>query len=361
MEQHGKQGPSDATAGFCDLNLICESAARIGNELAELPCDERSPAVKEGIVEMLADAPDGICPQCGMKLRRADGIRDAAHCTKCGHIYTTACGGAPRWVFSEWGMAHFVGRALAHGWAQPAGEVYHLGEVCQRDLYFAVNPPPRFFSSHNKAEFALVIGSSRAEVPGEWKGEAAYFNELFYYHKNELRVAPNIQRRLLPRERAGLRRGKNRLIHERRDGWLRFIVSLLAKPYNPRDFFRGVIRRGVVCKWFVHNIPGAPNDPKTYKRDYDRFKTYCPPKDRHDFRESAIILLLRQAADPQFTRRVETAEEVTQLLLQLKQGEQKYGHPIEISSKWQYTGDSRGTRTLVAVAPDESPIDEMEF
>ena len=73
-----------------------------------------------------------------------------------------------------------------------------------------------------------------------------------------------------------------------------------------------------------------------------------------------IVLLLKQAADPKFTRRKETAEAITELLVQLKDGETKCGHPIEISSEWQYTGDRRGTRTLVAVS-NADPADGIEM
>ena len=361
MDTEGTFNLAGTAAQYCNLNMICASAAQIGGELAELPCDENGPAVSEGIIVGLKAAPDGKCPECGVKLRRTGVSKDISACPKCGGLYTVNDGGLPRWVVSEQGMARFVARRIAHSWAQPAGDVYHLGEVNQRDLYYSAQPPPQFFKSHNNKLVSLVVGNNHAEIPDSWNGQIAFFNELVYYHKGELRIAPNILGRILPRQGAGLRRGKNRVIHERRDAWLRFLVWLFAKPYDPRHFFRGAIRRNVVCDWFKRNIPGAPTSPKTYKRDYDCFRTFHGKPGEHDFRESAIILLLKQAADPKFENRMETAKAITNLLVQLKEGESKMGHPIEISSEWQYTGDKRGTRTLVAVSTEKNPVDDMVF
>ena len=361
MEDHERNALAAPPADFCDLNAICESAARIGKELAELPCDENSPAVSEGIVVRLAKADNGKCTECGAGLRKAKNLKDVSACPKCGKLYSMSQGDSPRWFIWEKGMATFVARRIAHKWAQPAGDVYNLGEVNQRDVFFSVFPPSQFFKAHNSKLTTLIVGNSGAEIPDGWSGKIAFFNELFYYHDRELRISPNIHGGILPRAGAGLRRGKNRVIHERRDAWLRFLVWLFAKPYDPKQFFRGAIRRNVVCDWFKRNIPGAPTSPKTYKRDYDCFRTYHGKPGEHDFRESAIILLLKQAADPKFGNRMETAQAITNLLVQLKEGETKMGHPIEISSEWQYTGDKRGTRTLVAVSTDKNPIDDMEF
>jgi hypothetical protein len=362
QQNEGNDTAAKASTDFCDLDMICESAARIGFELAELPCDEQSPVVSEGIVVRLPAAADGKCSSCAMKLRRAKNLKDIAFCPKCWKFYSTAAGDAVRWLLSERGMANFVGRKIALGWAQPAGAVFHLGEVNQRDLYFSIRPPSQFFSAHNNKNVSLVVGNSAAEIPNGWNGQLAFFNELFYYHKNELRVAPNICDRILPKARTGLRRGKNRVIHERRDFWLRFLVSLFAKDYNPKDFFKGAIRRTVVRNWFVKTIPGAPSSSKTYKRDYDQFRTYHGKDGECDFREPAIIMLLKKAADPKFTRRKEMAQTITDILLQLKEDEQKFGHAVEIPKcAWQYTGDKSGTRTLVSVAPEDNSIDDLEF
>lgn len=362
MERKGTLPLADATAHYCNLNMICGSAAQIGGELAELPCDEQSPAVSEGIVVRLPKTDNGKCTSCGLKLRKVKTLKDVYACPKCQRMYTAADNDEPHWVVSEEGMANFVGRRIGNGWAQPFGDLYHLGEVNQRDLYFGINPSSEFFTSHNSKAISIVVGHSAAAMPPGWNGSLAFFNELFYYHKekNELRIAPNICGRILPMHRAGLRRGKNRVIHERRDFWLRFLVWLFSRPYNRKDFYKGVIRRKVVCDWFGRNVPGAPGDPKTYKRDYDGFRTYYGKPGERDFRESAIILLLKQAADPKFDRRMETAEALTDLLLQLKRGEEKMGHAIEIAEcKWQYTGDKRGTRELVPVAPAVEP--DFEF
>ena len=364
MQQHkGNDTAAQTPAAFCDLNAICGSAARIGCELAELPCDELSPAVSEGLVVRLEYASNGECPSCGTRLRKTKAIKDVSACPKCGNLYMVAPSNSPRWVVSELGMAKFVARNLAYGWAQPVGDVFHLGEVNQRDIYFAINPPAQFFKAHGK-QVSLIIGNSNAELPDAWSGQMAFFNELFYYHPNENKIgtAPNIQRRILPRAGAGLRRGKNRVIHERRDFWLRFLVSLFAKDYNPKDFFKGAIRRTVVRNWFVKTIPGAPSSTKTYKRDYDQFRTYHGKDGECDFREPAIIMLLKKAADPKFTRRKEMAQTITDILVQLKNDEQKLGHAVEIPKcAWQYTGDKSGTRTLVSVAPEDNSIDDLEF
>ena len=363
MEQNkGNVTSAETSAAFCDLNTICESAARIGCELAELPCDEQSPAVSEGIIARLECASDVKCPSCRTKLRRTKNIKDASSCPKCGNLYTLSPTDTPRWVVSELGMARFVARKLAYGWAQPVGDVFHLGEVCQRDLYFAIKPPAQFFKTHGK-QTSLVIGNSYAELQGELNGSIAYFNELFYYNEkeNKIGIAQNIKRRLLPRAGTGLRRGKNRVIHERRDHWLRFLVSLLAKDYNPKDFYKGTIRRTVVRNWFVKNVPGAPDSTKTYKRDYDQFRTYCGKAGESDFREPAIILLLKQAADPKFNRRRETAQTITDILVRLKTAEEKLGHRVEIPKcEWQYTGDKSGTRVLVPTAPESIPDFDFE-
>ena len=362
-QERGTPPLADATAHYCDLSMICGSAAQIGAELAELPCDEHSPAVSEGIVVRLPKSDNGKCTSCGMKLRKVKTLKDVSMCPRCKQMYSVADENTPRWFVSEEGMAKFVARRIAHNWTQPFGGVFHLGEVNQRDLFFGINPTSEFFTSHNSKEVSVIVGSSAAALPSGWLGSIAFFDELFYYHKekNELRIAPNICGRILPLNRAGLRRGKNRVIHERRDEWLRFIVGLLVKPYNPKHFYKGVIRQGVVCEWFKRNIPGAPTSPKTYKRDYVQFRTYCGERGERDYRESAIILLLKQAADPKFDRRMEAAQAITELLVQLKKGEESMGHPIEISSEWQYTGDKRGTRTLVAVAPEDDSIDNMKF
>ena len=346
---------------FCDLNAICEAVARVGGELAELPCDENCPVVKEGIVVELVHVPEGKCTSCGLKLRKAKGLNDISFCPRCRRLYSSApCEGA-RWAVSEHGMANFVGRQIGNNWAQPMNDAFHLGEKNQRDLYYSAEPSLQFFKSHNNKNVSLIVGNSNAEIPDGWKGQLAYFNELFYYKNRELHMAPNICGRLLPKAGAGLRRGKMRVIHERRDAWLRFLVSLLLKSFDPKDFYKGKIRQGVVCDWFRRNIPGAPASPKTYKRDYELFRTYHGKPKERDYRESAIILTLKQAADPQFSRRRETAEALTGLLVQLKAGEEQYGHPIEISSRWQYTGDKHGTRTLVALSVATDPGEALDL
>ena len=365
MQANEKHSAVETPAAFCRLNAICGSAAQIGGELAELPCDESSPAVLEGIVQRLQEAKDGKCPNCGMILHRATGIRQALICPKCEGLFSACESEHARWVVSERGMAMFVARRIAHGWIQPVGEVFHLGEKNKRDIYFAVKPTSQFFSMHDNKNVVLVVGNCKAKIriPKGWLGQVVLFSELFHYHdgKNELHITENICNRILPLAGAGLRRGKNRVIHERRDEWLRFIVWLLSKPYNPKDFFKGVIRWSVVCAWFKRNRTGAPTSEKTYKRDYCSFRTYHGKPGECDYRESAIILLLKQAADPKFDRRREAAEATSELLLQLKLGADKAGHAIEISSEWQYTGDKRGTRTLVAVSNAPAPGDGMAF
>lgn len=366
MEQNKGNGTAaQASAAYCRLNAICGAAAQIGGELAAMPCDESSPAVLEGIVVRLQEVPDGKCPECGMELRKADGIKQALTCPKCERLYSASTSGETRWIVSERGMANFVARRIAHGWIQPVGDVFHLGEVNKRDVYFSVKPHSQFFRMHDNKNVVLVVGNCNAKfkIPKGWLGQVVLFNELFHYHsgKNELRVTENIYSRILPLAGAGLRRGKNRVIHERRDEWLQFIVWLLYMPYNPKHFFKGVIRWSIVCGWFKRNRPGAPTSEKTYKRDYCSFRTYHGKPGECDFRESAIILLLKQAADPKFDRRREAAEATSQLLLQLKLGAEKAGHAIEISSEWQYTGDKRGTRTLVAVSNAPAPGDDMVF
>lgn len=342
---------------FCDLNAICDNATSIGYELQDLPCDEKSPAITEKLIIGLVYREDGTCHKCGIKLKPTKKLDNTLICPKCKRIFSSVPMEAKRWVISERGLAEFTARRIAeHDWAQPVGDVYHLGEIGQRDIFFGIQPKNQFFNTHGK-NTALVLGSSNAKVPDCWPGSAVLFSELFYYNpaKNTIGIAPNILDNLIPRKSKGLRRGKNRVIHERRDYWLQFLANLLDKPFNPKNFYKGTIRRGVVCKWFVENIPDAPHNPRTYKRDYDGFRTYRPEIDNYDFREPAIILLLKQAADPKFKRRKEASAGIVELLLKLKKGAEDEGHAIEIPKcEWQYTGDKAGTRELVAVTPDRT-------
>ena len=143
MEDHERNALAAPPADFCDLNAICESAARIGKELAELPCDENSPAVSEGIVVRLAKADNGKCTDCGAGLRKAKNLKDVSACPKCGKLYSMSQGDSPRWFIWEKGMATFVARRIAHKWAQPAGgPPPDSGVSGRRPAVCLLTPPP---------------------------------------------------------------------------------------------------------------------------------------------------------------------------------------------------------------------------
>lgn len=344
---------------YCDLSAISAAAVHGGREVdadsGEISFDRTSSAVKNGIIIRLGKQTKGWCPNCRCRLIDAVGIKNALACRKCGAMFSSS-GDSERWAISEWGMAHFVARAIADGWAQPCGEFFHLGEHCGRDLFFAVSPSASFFATH-EGKVSLVVAGNVENIPRGWNGKVALFSELFYLKPDgvTIGIAPNILSNILPRKGKGLRRGKNRMIHERRDYWLSFLLHLFAKPYDRRAFYKGRLRRGYVCKWFTENFRDAPQNPKTYARDLEAFRSYIPDKDKYDFREPAIIMLLRNAANPAFKDREKMKVKLTDLLALLKRRQDENGGlPVEVPKcVWQYTGDGKGTRELVAVSQPE--------
>lgn len=353
---------------YCDLSAISAAAMHgcreVDADSGEITFDRNSSAVKNGIIICLEKPTNGWCTHCGRRLVNAAGIEDAQSCLKCGTVFSCS-DAAERWAISEWGMAKFVARAIANGWAQPCGEFFHLGEQSGRDLYFAISPSKTFFTTHER-NVSLVVAGGAENVPSGWPGNIAIFSELFYLKDGgEIGVAKNILANIVPSKGKGLRRGKHRMIHERREYWLSFLLHLLAAPYDHKAFYKGKLRRSYVCRWFTANVPNAPQNPKTYARDLVSFRSYFPDKDRYDFREPMIVMLLRHVADPQFKGkdRERMTHELTDLLHYLKSRQDaNNGTPVEIPKyAWQYTGGKKGSRELVAVSADMNPIDDMEF
>lgn len=360
------QGPA---IHFCELATIENFAERIGRELdsqmREQLCDTDCAAVREGILVKLLSLSDGKCPKCGIIPKKMLDMKDVAICPHCHGFCSTRDSDDERWFLSERGMAEFVARKLANRWAQPASGLYHLGSVGNRDLYFGIRPSKLFFTYHG-SNVSIVLAGGDADIPDGWKGAAATLSELFFYDqsRDEIRIAPNIKERILPGK--GLKRGRNRVIHERRDEWLRFITDLLSKQFKSSDFYKGKIRQSVVAAWFKKNIPGAPKSSKTYKRDYEFFKTYVPGKDSADYREPLIIMLLRYAANPRCSQaeRERTARRITDIRLYLRrEADKNFGHEVDIPNhEWQYTGDKQGTRELVPVSHyTEQKIEAMSW
>lgn len=352
----------EVPAEYFSLNEICLMAGRGEHELEEMQFAEDGPIVAERIVVRLGYSANGKCCKCGRKLRAVKGSEETLVCVKCGHLHCVREPHTPRWAISEHGLAMFVARGIAKGWAQPAGDVFMLGEVGGRDIYFAIEPTIEFMTSHNECNISVIAARNKTAVPAEWKGSMVLVSELFYYHNGEFHVAPNIKRRIVPVPRKGLHRGINRIIHERREAWLQFIMHQFSKPYNPKDFYRGSIRSTVVRDWFKKNIIGAPANVKTYQRDYRQFRTYTGSPGEHDYREAYIVLLLKMAADPNLPNRETIVKNVSELLLRLKEEEKNAGHRVEISFKWQYCGEINGKRTPVAVAsaPDPGELLDMK-
>ena len=142
-------------------------------------------------------------------------------------------------------------------------------------------------------------------------------------------------------------------------------VDRFGRNREDSAIYKGKLRRSYVCRWFTANVPNAPQNPKTYARDLVSFRSYFPDKDRYDFREPMIVMLLRNVANPQFKGkdRERMKSELTDLLHYLKSRQDaNNGTPVEIPKyAWQYTGGKKGSRELVAVSADTNPIDDMEF
>lgn len=351
---------------YCDLSAISAAAMHGGREVdadsGTVTFDRNSSAVKNGIIVPLEKTTKTSCSRCGRRLVPVASIKDALACRKCGALFSVS-DREERWAISEWGMAQFVADTIGNGWVQPCGEFFHLGERSGRDLYFAISPSASFFAMHGR-NVSLVVAGKVENIPSGWPGKIALFSELFYLKGGgDIGVAKNILANILPSEGKSLRRRKHRMVHERRDHWLSFLLHLFTGPYKHEAFCKGKLRRSYVCKWFTENFRDFPKCPRTYVRDLESFRLYIPDKDKFDYREPTIIKLLRYAADPKFADREKVRKTLTDLINYAKgRKDANNGVPVEIPRyTWQYTGGKKGSRELVAVSADMNPIDDMEF
>lgn len=358
-------GVGDGTATF-SINSIGDLLAMIPAihipREASLFGGKSSAAFREQLVKEYNAAHATDCPACKSPLVRINALD--MRCEACGKIVISPDTKREWCVVDEVGVAEFVGRRIGNRFANRTGDHFHLGEVAGRTLYYGTAPSKAFYTSHNRTDIALVLGSNKAEVPENWKGSVAFLSELFYVNEStgEIRVSHNILKTILPQPKKNKRTETKRMIHERRSEWLIFSAHLLSNPLNPNDFFRGEIKPKVVCDWFAKNHPTAPKSNKTYKRDYNEFRHLDPTGKEPDKREAFIILLLRTAANKKITtqQRLGIAKLIPELVLYLQNAEYKNpSRPAEITrGAWQHCKD--GSKEYVPVEPIEKFFIELD-
>ena len=348
------------------MNKIGDALREIAQRPPILLADEfggrGSIAFRERLVNEYNESQPPVCPLCDIPLRFIE--PEVAECPRCGNQCEFPDYDKDKCVISEKGVAEFVARQIAHGWARRTGDHYHLGEVRGRTLFYGTNPGKYFYTSH-RGDVGIVLGSNDAGVPEWWNGHVAHLSELFYVDEptNVIRVARDIAKDLLPPEKRHEKLAGSRMIHERRSEWLMFISHLFSKPLNPKDFCNGRIRPRVACDWFMKHYPGtAPTSSKQYQRDLYAFRHLGKDPTKPDKRERFIVLLLRWAADKKYTNeeRMSIAKLITELVLYLQEGAEKnHGHPIEITrSVWQHCKD--GTKERVAVTDIDKFFDQLD-
>jgi len=320
-----------------------------------------SVAFREKLVKEYNETHHPECPACNTPLRFIE--PDLAECPRCGNQCEFPDHDKAKCIISEEGVAEFVARQIAHGWANHTGDHYHLGEVRGRTLFYGTNPSKHFYTSH-KGNVGIVLGSNDAEVPDGWNGHVAYLSELFYINEptGEIRISRNIIKDLLPTEKRYEKSSGPRMIHERRSEWLMFISHLFSKQINPKDFIRGCLRPQVARDWFMKHYPGtAPTSTKQYQRDLRAFRHLDKNPRQPDKREEFIILLLRTAADHRRTaaERMGIAKMIPELVQYLKEEAVKTpNRPINITrGAWQHCKD--GTKEYVAVTPIEDFFNKL--
>lgn len=319
-------------------------------------------AFREGLVKECNESHPPTCPLCDIPLRFTE--PRVAECPRCGNQCEFPDNDKDKCVISEQGVAEFVARQIAHGWANHTGDHYHLGEVRGRTLFYGTNPGKHFYTTH-RGNFGIVLGSNDAGVPEWWNGSVAHLSELFFINEptNEIRISRNIIKQLLPPEKQCEKSTGPRMIHERRSEWLMFISHLFSKPLKPKDFYKGCIRPQVACDWFVKHYPRAvPTSSKQYQRDLRAFRHLDKDPREPDRREEFIILLLRTAADPNRSdkERMGIAKMIPELVQYLKDATVKTpNRPINITrGAWQHCKD--GTKEYIAVTDIEDFFTELE-
>ena len=364
----------DGSGGAFSINSIAEAIheatakalEQTDGKLALHDCAEfggpMSAAFREGLVHEYDATHTRHCPKCGHQLVfPGDGTAD---CRRCKTEYTFPGSDKHLCYISEEGVSEFVGRKIGNGYANRAGDYYHLGAVGGRTLYYGTAPSRQFYAKHKGDNVALVLGSNHAEVPENWTGHVVPFSELFYLNEatGEIRVDRNRLRELVPC--ANVRRPPTgeRKVHKRRSDWLMFIANLLCKPYNESDFRLGMLRPKVALDWFVDNKPGAPKNVKEYQRDLRAFRYLEKDGENLDMRESSIIRLLRIAADGKRSQkeRMGIAKVITELVAYLQKCELKnHGRPVEITrGAWQLCRNN--TREYVAVTDIDKFVEELD-
>ena len=361
--------PEMGTPAPCDLvaigSLARHGAYEIDVRSDEVCFDANSPVVEKNIIVRLVNCTTGRCPKCGGKMRKTPYLSDAVVCVDCERIYSTREDDKARWVIPERGLANFVAKSLGAKEVFHCADVFHMGEVGGRDLFFAINPTQDFFMAHGPSTSLVALGSIAAK-PKDWPGKIAMFTELYYpkHNNGTIGVAQNIKRIILPVDQAKDGLKTVRIIHERRDQWLSFLMWMLSEPYNPAHFYRDKLKFATVRDWFVENVKGAPKNPITYKRDHNEFMHLIEVKKGkkivsiRDSREAQILTIIKRASDPTLPQRqrLEIARALSEVALKLKRGrDQNEGRPVEMPvCIWQYTGDGKGTRELVAVTEDKT-------
>lgn len=323
------------------------------------------PSVPAGEVIQLTQCVDRrrgtlACPFCGGEF--ADVTTETASCDDCGQMIRTHLGQGT-WIYvKEEFVAHYIAQTIGDGDFTRSGSYYHFGAIRGRTLFYAGSPNKTFYSMHRGDDTAIIVGRHDCEVPDNCKAHIAPLSDLFSINVDtgDVRTARNILHRLLPKEKETRHPPSARVIHERRDEWLQFIMHLLSKPLKKADFWRGHIRPQVVYDWFIENVKDAPTSTKTYQRDLKLFLHI--DKKNVDRREAFIVLLLHTAMDATRTRaeRLGIAKMIPPLIEYLaKTTKQMNGRPVEITrAAWQYCKD--GTREYIPVVDIEAFFDEME-
>lgn len=347
----------EAVKGACldhSGNLILIESSEFGGTT--------SAAFREGLVKEYNVAHTKACPKCGHTLYPT--LAGTADCRYCKTRYTFPKEGAELCFVSEEGIAEFIGRKLANGFANRTGDCYHLGSVGGITLYYGTSPNRQFYAKHKGDSIALVLGSNNAEVPENWNGRLVPLCELFYLNEatGDIRISKNRLRDLLPGVKTNRLSTGERKFNKFRLQWLMFFANLLSAPYKPTDFWCGRLRPRVPQEWFVKNVQEAPGSVKQYQRQLRDFRHFKKGAGKSDKREQFIALLLRTAADKKLSvkERLSIAKTIPELVAYLQRGEHRNnGRPIEITrGAWQYCLDN--TKEYVAVTDIDRFFDELD-
>lgn len=325
---------------------------------------EESAAYHAGIIRDYNRAGNMVCPCCDgpvSDMRDMFGMGEY-RCDDCGKRLPRELFEGKTFVIDESGLAKFAAEKLGLGEFRHVEQgVYSLGRLYGLRTYFCVSPRSGFFNSHN--DNTIVIALDLSEVPGVWTREACRavsFGELFSEDcvRGELKVVADVLAELKPKMAVAVT-DKNRVIHERRDLWLNAIMQMLSRPYDPKDFKNGLLKPSAAMKWVCKAEPMFSMSERTLRRDMEEFR-HCG-KGEKDKRESVIVFLLKEAADPNRTRkeRLELAQKIANGLYYLKeQTEMNGGRPLELSKVgWAVGADGKSER--VAITTPDAMYDEV--